>query len=282
MITLENNELKISIALHGAELRSVIDKKDGREYMWSADPVHWGRVSPVLFPIVGRVFNNTYQFNGENYSLTQHGFLRDQTFELIDHSNHYVEFAFISRDDLLSVYPFRHEVRIAYELVGRELKIHWSVYNRDDKLMYYSIGAHPAFALNAVDSYRFDLHAVEEVSSLALVGGHISNKIPYTQTSIVVKGSAFEEDAIILTGLDAVDLVNETTGSKIRCSFPGFDYVGLWSNIVDGQMSPFVCIEPWLGITDEVGGYDDFSKKLSVKALDVNSNHDYVYSLEFV
>mgnify|MGYP001165784531 CR=1 FL=1 len=41
------------------------------------------RHSPVLFPIVGSVWENEYRIDGATYNLTQHGFARDMNFELI-------------------------------------------------------------------------------------------------------------------------------------------------------------------------------------------------------
>ena len=55
METLSNTVLTVQIAVHGAELQSI--KKDGKEYLWQGDAKFWGRRSPVLFPIVGRVWN---------------------------------------------------------------------------------------------------------------------------------------------------------------------------------------------------------------------------------
>ena len=58
--------------------------------------------------------------------------------------------------------------------------------------------------------------------------------------------------------------------------------MGLWTSYVDGKLSPFVCIEPWLGITDEKGGYDELSQKRSIRALSVGTDESHVYSLEFL
>ena len=282
MVNLENDVLKVSVNLFGAELRSVINKETNEEFMWSGDPKYWGRVSPVLFPIVGRVSNNEYHFNGERYELTQHGFLRDQEFVLVSSTDTYAEFSFVSNDDLLSVYPFKHEVRIAYELVGAKLSIHWHVFNLDDQTMYYSIGAHPAFAMKDNQEYVFELEGGSDVSLITLDGGHINGTQAYTDRSVDITMEAFIDDALIFTGLDAVSLVNKDTGARVRCAFPGFDYVGLWTSYVDGKLSPFVCIEPWLGITDEKGGYDDLSQKRSIRALSVGADESHVYSLEFL
>ena len=56
---LKNNLFAITINTLGAELKSVKHQQLGIEYMWRADPQFWGRTSPILFPIVGRLSNNT-------------------------------------------------------------------------------------------------------------------------------------------------------------------------------------------------------------------------------
>jgi len=78
--TIANHLLAITIADKGAELQSIINKETGLEYMWNADPAFWSKKSPVLFPIVGGLKNNTYYFNGNSYQLSRHGFARDTAF----------------------------------------------------------------------------------------------------------------------------------------------------------------------------------------------------------
>ncbi|WZU00881.1 hypothetical protein MGH68_15460 [Erysipelothrix sp. D19-032] len=38
--------------------------------MWRGDAKYWGRVSPVLFPIVGRVKDGFYVYDGQKYELS--------------------------------------------------------------------------------------------------------------------------------------------------------------------------------------------------------------------
>ena len=63
MIELKNDQLTIKVAEMGAELQSIVDS-DGREYLWQADPKYWPRRSPILFPIVCSVENDTYIVDG--------------------------------------------------------------------------------------------------------------------------------------------------------------------------------------------------------------------------
>ena len=80
MKTLSNDKITLQIAEHGAELVSI--NVNNTEYLWQGDPKFWGRHSPVLFPIVGRVWNNQYHHEGITYELGQHGFARDMDFQL--------------------------------------------------------------------------------------------------------------------------------------------------------------------------------------------------------
>ncbi|CBK73856.1 Galactose mutarotase and related enzymes [Butyrivibrio fibrisolvens 16/4] len=80
--TLENENIKLTVADHGAEIRSLIRKSDGKELMWQADPEYWGRTAPVLFPLVGNYYQKKSVYNGKTYEMGQHGFARDMDFKL--------------------------------------------------------------------------------------------------------------------------------------------------------------------------------------------------------
>ncbi|MBR6520525.1 MAG: aldose 1-epimerase family protein, partial [Paludibacteraceae bacterium] len=54
---LENDFLAIEVSTFGAELQSIKDKTTGYEYLWHGDKAYWARRSPILFPIVGKVWN---------------------------------------------------------------------------------------------------------------------------------------------------------------------------------------------------------------------------------
>ncbi len=82
-IILENACLKVAIKSKGAELFSVIRKDNQLEYIWSGDPAVWGKTSPILFPFVGTLKNDTYLYENERYKLPRHGFARDADFKII-------------------------------------------------------------------------------------------------------------------------------------------------------------------------------------------------------
>ncbi|MBR1394741.1 MAG: hypothetical protein IJ559_03675 [Prevotella sp.] len=102
MIELKNEQLAIRIAELGAELQSVEDS-EGREYMWQAGD-EWPRHSPILFPIVCSVNNNTYVVDGREYHLPRHGFARDTEFTVISQTDQRVTLALHESEDTLKIH----------------------------------------------------------------------------------------------------------------------------------------------------------------------------------
>ena len=81
IVELKNDRIAIGVNTHGAELVSLKSNETDREYMWCGDAAYWGRVSPVLFPFVGKLENQTYRHDGVTYEgIPQHGFARDSEF----------------------------------------------------------------------------------------------------------------------------------------------------------------------------------------------------------
>ena len=160
MKTITNGIISIQVAEHGAELSSLVLNSTGREYLWQADPMFWKRHSPVLFPIVGSVWDGEYRSAGpgaaadaepKTYKLGQHGFARDMDFALLSETpdadgNPQLMFVLESNEETLKKYPYTFRLEIGYRLVGRAVEVIWRVINPDkENEMKFQIGAHPAF-----------------------------------------------------------------------------------------------------------------------------------------
>ena len=102
---IKNQFLNVKINSRGAELASVKSVNSDTEFLWQADPEVWNRHAPILFPIVGRLKNDTYQYQGKSYQLSQHGFARDKEFKLLSQENDAI--SLVLRDDEASLkeYP---------------------------------------------------------------------------------------------------------------------------------------------------------------------------------
>ena len=146
MKTLNNTALTLNISLHGAELTSIRDSF-GREFLWQADPAFWKRHSPVLFPIVGSLWDKHFRVNGREYEMGQHGFARDMDFRLVSEREDEMWFELKSSPETLAKYPYKFTLRIGYRLEANKIHVMWEVSGDDSQTMWFQIGAHPAFYL---------------------------------------------------------------------------------------------------------------------------------------
>lgn len=120
MFYLEDPQLKVSIHPKGAELQSIYHKGYGQEYMWGGDPAFWGKHSPLLFPIVGTLKENTYYYMGKAYSLPRHGFARDREFQVERQETSSITFLLNSDAATRANFPFDFELRVTYRLISGE------------------------------------------------------------------------------------------------------------------------------------------------------------------
>lgn len=279
---LDNGIISIEIAGHGAELKSAI--KDGFEYMWCADGKYWARTSPVLFPIVGSLKDKSYKLDGKAYQMNQHGFARDSEFELIDHDNASATYIFRDNEETLSKYPFKFELTIKYTLINNKIKIDWIVDNKNDKVMSFSIGAHPAFNLKEGDNYfKFDTNNDIVYNLIDEKGLYDKNSVHALKNDGYVKitDDMFDNDALIIENSQVKEVAicdkNKTAYLKVKFDAELF---GLWSPAK--KRAPFVCIEPWYGRCDRNDFDGELSEKDHIINLDPNKKFSASYEIELL
>ena len=154
--TLENGKLKITVADHGAELKSITGLSDGTEYLFDSNPEWWKYSSPVLFPIVGKLENGKFRADGKEYEMPAHGFARVSDFECVREESDEVVFQLKWNEETLKNYPYKFLLEIAYVLKENRVEVIWTVKNLDDREIYFSIGAHPAIKCPIVDGENFE------------------------------------------------------------------------------------------------------------------------------
>jgi galactose mutarotase-like enzyme len=121
-ITLSNSELTATVNTFGAELIS-LKNSNNKEYIWDGNPDYWGKHSPILFPIVGSLKDNSYSFNTTFYQLQRHGFAREMEFDIIEKNDDKVLFSLQQSANTLEKYPFKFELQISYTLTNSVLKV---------------------------------------------------------------------------------------------------------------------------------------------------------------
>ncbi|HWV65573.1 aldose 1-epimerase family protein [Chitinophaga sp.] len=274
MIKISNEKLTVMVNPQGAELQSIVRNDTGLEYLWSGDPAFWGKKSPVLFPIVGGLKDNTYQYRGDHYTLGRHGFAREQLFAVTEQGMEYVSLRLSDSDTTLKVYPFRFDFTIQYLLQDDQLQVTYQVLNRDDKTLLFSVGAHPAFKLPLVpgttyEDYYLYFNKEEEAGIWPLsAGGQVETApVPYLQRTheLPLKKSLFYNDALVFKQLasTAISIKSNHTPHGLTLAFEGFPYMGIWA----ARDADFVCIEPWCGIADSVDTNGQLEEKEGINRL---------------
>lgn len=280
---IENDFLSIEIALMGAELKTIFHKKKKKEYLWQGSSEWWPRRAPVLFPVIGKLNDNSYTTNGKAFSLSQHGFARDKEFSVYEKSENRIVFFLRSDDALLKIYPYSFTLKIIYTLEGSTLHVGYEVKNDSAQLMYFSIGAHPGFRcpLNEGETfsdYYLEFEKAETLDRHLLDEGVFNGKterILTDQQILNLNYELFIKDAIVFKNIQSSFLVLKSKSSDyfLKFEFPGFPYLGIWTK----PNAPFLCIEPWCGLADNKG----FSGELKGKEGIIELGEDKTFSKSY-
>ena len=259
MYIIENETLRVELNPLGAELNSLFNKSTGLEYIWSGDPIFWGKKSPVLFPFVGNLKDNQYFVDGKSYVMSRHGFARDKMFTVISQHPSTIQFELQSDWQTLQVFPFQFTFSIIYTIAFGSLSVTYQVKNKGEEIMYFSVGGHPAFRLPLTDKLGYEDYY------LFFNKKELTGRWPISQTGLIEKASVplidnsqnlslskslFYKDAIVLKQLesDEVQVKSDLHAAGFSFSFKGFPYLGIWA----AKDADFICIEPWCGIADSV------------------------------
>ena len=280
--------MKINVSKLGAELQSL--RVNQREYLWQGDSDFWGRRAPILFPIVGRVADDTLRIDGKSYTMKQHGFARDAEFEERDGW-------YVLTEEGRDNYPYAFELAVKYVIEGNSLDCKWQVKNLGDKPMHFQIGAHPAFLLPDYDVDE-NLHGFirfydKDGNTISPLLHHYLDaglRRPYDtpmalnndEGLLALNEKTFENDALLIEGgqVASAALLNKAGHEVLRVSCPQAEAFGIWAPNKPG--CPFVCIEPWCGIADKVGFKGEISERDCIHNLVPNKTYEFDYSIQII
>jgi galactose mutarotase-like enzyme len=277
--TISNSILTAKIKHTGAELCSLKDQTD-KEYIWSGNPEFWGKHSPVLFPIVGTLKNNSYQNDNVQYQLSRHGFAREMEFELIDKQENSATFSLVSSVETKEKYPFDFDLHLIYTLENKSLKIEYKVFNKGESKMPFSIGAHPAFDLPGdFENYSLAFEKEETLSYYLLEEGLISNttnELTLDKNELHLNYKLFENDALVFKKIASKSItILEKSKPFLKVSYSDFPDLGIWTP----PNAPFICIEPWYGYSDTVDKFGNLMNKEGIQILDAKATFHSLFSI---
>lgn len=286
--SLENDKISVKIKEIGAELCSYFDKKSNREVVWQANPDYWKRHAPILFPIVGKVENNEYKIGDLKYSLSQHGFARDQVFKVKKQNKDSITLQISSNDELFKIYPFNFKLEVEFILKEKELKVLYRVLNISDESIYFSLGAHPGFNVPFNDSsklsdYKLSFEVTELSDRLLLSSAGFRtgkrHKNWLQSDYINLTEDLFINDALIFDNLKSSFLTIKSQNSKeqVRVGWGNYPHMGIWKPY---NKATFICIEPWNGMADQEKLKGDFKSKFGIVKLPLHKTFECFYTIE--
>lgn len=273
MILLENDNIQVTIAIKGAELRSVKSKITDLEYLWDGDPKFWPKYSPVLFPVIGAMKDSKYIFENKEYELPRHGFARDHDFVVERISDGEVLFTLSNSAGTFSVYPFEFTLGLRYQITGSTVSCTYEVSNPGQKDLLFSVGGHPAFAVpltpdTVYEDYYLDFTQDEALIYHKIEDDSISDEtitLPLDNGKLTLKHDLFYQDALVFKNLksDAILLRNTKNQHGLHFRFSNFPFFGIWA----AKDADFVCLEPWCGIADSVNHNQQLTEKEGIISL---------------
>ena len=267
---LENENYLVKVHAKGAELQSFIKKDKGYEVIWQRDPKYWERSSPILFPFIGAVKDNHYYLQGKEYPMTRHGFLRDVEFKLVEKRENFLSYHYEHNEKTKEMFPFDFKLMINYLLVEHCLTIEYVLKNLTPKKMYYNIGGHTAynFPMNEKNcTVIFEKNETKKSGTFDLESGlRLDQGIELLKDDKTLKMSfdLFKYDTLLLKDLasDYVILDQGRKSPKVKIHFSDFPYLALWT-----PKAPFLCVEPWYGVTDDLGHNGQIEEKRGIQSL---------------
>ncbi|BBM22322.1 aldose 1-epimerase family protein [Lactobacillus pentosus] len=287
-IKITNGKICVVISTLGAEIQSVELLESGVNVIWNDEnQQYWQRHAPILFPIIGRLNDNSYKYQGRKYELNQHGFLRDQEFQVIASDYNFVKLQSASNTRTRAKYPFDYRFQVLYQLVDNRLEICYQIENEDHKTMYYSLGLHPGFNINGtLDNYQLIFEPrIKEIKRLRVTPAPFidgSSSLETIENGVLPLSYSLLNQGLVIVdtdNLESVILSQLSSVDQIEISLADFPYLAIWSP--ENQNAPFVCVEPFKGLPDLYGQPRNLQDKLGIQSILSGQTDEIKTSLTF-
>lgn len=255
-----------TIAAPGAELQSL--RLGGHDLLWDGGPL-WPRRAPLLFPIVGRLRDDTLRLGDRTFALPRHGFARDRAFALVEGTATTCTAELRDDEATRAAYPFAFRLRVAYTLTSTSLRMDLALHNPGEAPLPANLGLHPAFRWPLVSglpkaSHRLAFEADEPGPLHRLTPEGLLDPAPrpspLEDRVLPLREELFEEDALVFLEPRSRSLRFEAEGvPALVLSWEGFPHLGIWAKPDPGPA--FLCLEPWEGHADPADWAGDFTAK---------------------
>ena len=285
---IQNDNFLVEINSIGAELCSFKNKHSQLEYIWQGDATYWGSTAPVLFPIIGALKNGVYTHEGREYAVPKHGFIRhNEDLQVEQVSSLEIRFSYSSDEVLKKSYPFDFRFSISFLLEGNKLSVSHQIENKGSSEMFFSLGGHPAFNCPLMPNEKYADYFIEFDQSQTLETTVLSGnglltdeqfEVVSSRDRIPLTETIFDNDALIFRDIKSkkATLKSKNHTHSVVVEYADFKDLGIWAK----PKAPFVCIEPWLGVTDHENTSGVFEEKDGIISLSASNKYHATFTIE--
>lgn len=283
---LKNEHYEVTFCEKGGEIQSFTNVDTGMQYMWQGDNENWSGKNPVLFPIIGNTYTNTYEIHGKEYAMKNHGLIRYATLTCTKENNEEVVLTLDSDEHTLAQYPFSFHYEVGYTLKDNTLTITYHITNTGNEEMPFTFGLHPGFNCPLVEGEKFEDYTLSFTNSekLKQIIFDPEKKEPYKMADVELQSIPCDYERIekfatlVYKGMNSSYLtLAGKAGHGVRLSISGYPYLAIWTAKKD---APFICLEPWYGHGDFSNVKDDFYHREGTMILSPAKTFTTSYTIE--
>lgn len=288
MIEISNNQLAVTISPIGAEVQSIKDVNTQCEYLWHGDAHWWSGHSPILFPIVGGLWNGTCRVDGQELHISKHGFVRRAPWRVVCVEADKAVFEFVSTVGTFAIFPYAFRLTATYSLDDRKLRAEFCVENLGGSPFCFQLGGHPAIALpNWDDAQPLDGYLRLEGNPIHVLRAGEQGclepdtfPVPLNADGLVpLTVDTFSHEALIFDN-HQVSAATVLTPSgqpvaRVESTAPVWLF---WSP--QGIHTPFVCLEPWYGLCDHQSFCGDITERPYINTVNGHATWMGEYGIE--
>ncbi len=292
MIQVKKDGTWMRVDPQGAQMLAYCDKV-GRQRLWSGDPAVWGKVAPVLFPLIGVSNDGQVLINGKRYPAPRHGLVRDLPFVEKSRGGDFCTLELVDSAESRAVYPFPFRLTVTHRLLPTGFATEITVENLGNRRMPFALGGHPGFTCPMQDGEAFSDYILrfeepEEGKTLlcnekGLIDGTAQVDLGPQRRILPLAYEVFDQmDTLIFAGLHSrsVELIHRQTGTGIRFHFPQSPVLALWT--MPHQHAPYLCLEPWNGLPGRADQVESFHDKPYHEELDPGQGFTMEYRMEMI
>ena len=280
--TIKNQTYEALVDTLGAEVIEL--KKENKNILWNRDTTYWGDSALVLFPFIGRNYNDTYLYEDKEYRIGIHGFGPKSNFDVKEKSDNSILLSLKDNEETYKIYPFNFELLIKYELNKNGLDIGYKIINSSNKTMYFTTGYHPGFILEkTLDNYHIEFPNATNPEEVCIVTkcmltGEIK-PFKLNDNKLQLSKDLFLNSARILKGVGNKAILKDCDNTVVELEYENFENIVLWQTL--NSDAPFICIEGWRGLPGTFEHIDKIEEVEDKTRLEPNQSYELKAHIKF-